>query len=65
VVDFPEVDLNPILKKLSENYIARYNTDLKLITIRHFNKEALHKMKKDKKIYLEQNSRLTARLVVK
>lgn len=65
VVDFPEVDLNPVLKTLSENYIARYNTGLTLITIRHYNEEVLFNMKKEKKIYLEQNSRLTARLVVK
>ena len=65
VVDFPEVDLNVVLKYLSENYIARYNTNLTLHTIRHFNEEVLQKIKIDKKLYLEQNSRRTARLLIK
>ena len=65
VVDYPETDLNIILKLLSKNYIARYNTKLKLVTIRHFNEDVLRKMKKEKKIYLEQNSRRTARLLIK
>lgn len=65
VVDLPEVDLEPILNTLAEDYIARYNTGLTLHTIRHFTENVLQKMKKDQKIYLEQNSRRTARLLVK
>jgi aspartate kinase len=65
VVDYPETDLDIILKFLSKNYIARYNTNLTLHTIRHFNEEVLQKMKKNRNILLEQNSRKTARLVIK
>ncbi len=65
VVDFPETDLNIVLKLLSANYIARYNTGLTLHTVRHFNAEVLQEIKKDKKTYLEQNSRRTARLLIK
>jgi aspartate kinase len=65
VVDCPETDLNLVLQSLSKNYFARYNTGLTLHTIRHFNEDVLQKMKKDRKIYLEQNSRLTARLLIK
>jgi aspartate kinase len=65
VVDFPEADLNEVLQLFSENYIAHYNTGLTLQTIRHFSEDVLQKMKKDKKIYLEQNSRRTARLLIK
>jgi aspartate kinase len=65
VVDFPEADLNEVLQLFSENYIAHYNTGLTLQTIRHFTEDVLQKMKKDKKIYLEQNSRRTARLLIK
>ncbi|NQU51756.1 MAG: aspartate kinase [Bacteroidetes bacterium] len=65
VVDFPEVDLNEVLTHFVESYIAHYNTDLTLHTIRHFNEEVLQKMKKGNKIYLEQNSRRTARLLIK
>jgi aspartate kinase len=65
VVDFPEADLNVVLQGFAEDYYAHYNTDLTLHTIRHFNEEALHKIKYEKKIYLEQNSRRTARLLIK
>jgi aspartate kinase len=63
VIDFPEVDLKEVLKTLSENYIARYNTRLSLHTIRHFNNDVIHKIKAGKKVFLEQNSRRTARLL--
>lgn len=65
VVDFPETDLDLVLQSLSKNYFARYNKGLILHTIRHFNDAAIHKIKKENKIYLEQNSRRTARLLVK
>ena len=65
VVDYPETDMNIALKSLSGNYFALYNTGLTLHTIRHFNNEAIQKIKKDNKIYLEQNSRKTARLLIK
>ncbi|MCD6354944.1 MAG: aspartate kinase [Prolixibacteraceae bacterium] len=65
VVDSPEVELAPLLQVLSKKYIARYNTGLTLHTIRHYTHEAIRRMKKNKKIYLEQSSRLTARLLVR
>jgi aspartate kinase len=65
VVDFPEVDLNAVLNQLSGNYIAHYNTNLTLHTVRHFTEDVLHRMKYNAKVYLEQNSRRTARLLIK
>ena len=65
VVDFPEVDLNAVLNQLSGNYIAHYNTNLTLHTVRHFTDDVLRKMKYNAKVYLEQNSRRTARLLIK
>jgi len=65
VVDFPEADLNVVLNHLADHYIAHYNTDLTLHTIRHFNEDVLQEMKKNTKVYLEQNSRKTARLLIK
>ena len=65
VTDFPECDLEEILALISENYVARYNTDLTLHTVRHFTDKVIQDLKSDKKIYLEQNSRRTARLLTK
>ncbi len=65
VVDFPETDIEPVLQQLSEDYVALYNTGLTLHTVRHFTDDALNMIKNNKKIYLQQNSRRTARLLLK
>ncbi|KAF0235807.1 MAG: aspartate [Prolixibacteraceae bacterium] len=65
VLDAPEADWEEIFSKLSPYYTIRYNTDLVLITIRHYTEEVLDWMVKEKDIYLEQHSRLTARMLVK
>lgn len=65
VVDFPEADLEQVLSALSERYLARYNSGLTLHTIRHFTSGVLEKLKENAKVYLEQNSRKTARILVK
>jgi aspartate kinase len=65
VIDAPETDLKDIFDELTVFYSIRYNTDLTLITIRHYTEENLDKIVKEKDIYLEQHSRLTARMLVK
>jgi aspartate kinase len=65
VLDAAEADLDWLLGELKPYYSLRYNTDLTLITIRHYTEETLDWMVKEKDIYLEQHSRLTARMLVK
>lgn len=65
VIDAPEADLDEIFEQLSEFYSIRFNTSMTLITIRHYTEEVLDWMVKEKDIYLEQHSRLTARMLVK
>ena len=65
VLDAPETNLEEIFDELASFYSIRYNTDLTLITIRHYTEETLDWMVKEKDIYLEQHSRLTARMLVK
>lgn len=65
VVTNPEIALEGLFQELSEFYEIRYNTGLTLITIRHYTEETLDWMVKEKDIYLEQHSRLTARMLVK
>ena len=65
VLDAPEANWEAIFSELSPYYTVRYNTDLVLITIRHYTEEVLDWMVKEKDIYLEQHSRLTARMLVK
>ncbi len=65
VLDAPEANWEEIFSELSPYYSVRYNTNLTLITIRHYTEEVLDWMVKEKDIYLEQHSRLTARMLVK
>ncbi len=65
VLDAPEADWEEIFSELSPFYSIRYNTNLTLITIRHYTEENLDKIVKEKDIYLEQHSRMTARMLVK
>ena len=65
VIDKPETSLEEIFLELNPFYSIRYNTELTLITIRHYTEEVLDWMVKEKNIYLEQHSRLTARMLIK
>ncbi|WP_372653240.1 aspartate kinase [Draconibacterium sp.] len=65
VADASDENLEDIFSELSGDYKIRYNTDLTLVTIRHYTEEVLDWMVKEKDIYLEQHSRLTARMLIK
>lgn len=65
VLNDPDANLENIFQELLPFYTLRYNTGLTLITIRHYTEETLDWMVKEKDIYLEQHSRLTARMLVK
>ena len=65
VLNDPDANLENIFQELSPFYTIRYNTGLTLITIRHYTEETLDWIVKEKDIYLEQHSRLTARMLVK
>ena len=53
-----------LLRSLQDDFAIRYNIDLKLITIRHYNKQILEELLIDKTILLEQKSRNTARFAI-
>jgi aspartate kinase len=65
VADASDENLEQIFEELSSNYKIRYNTGLTLVTIRHYTEDVLDWMVKEKDIYLEQHSRLTARMLIK
>ncbi len=65
VTDATALDLEEVFGELSEHYQIRYNTGLTLVTIRHYTEDVLDWMVKEKDIYLEQHSRLTARMLIK
>ena len=63
--DWDELTAKEALKKLEEHYILRYNSDLQLITIRHYKEDLIESLTAGKTILLKQLSRNTAQLVIK
>lgn len=53
-----------LIKDLQREYLVKYNENLTLITIRHYTENAIENMTSNKKILMEQRSRITARFVV-
>jgi aspartate kinase len=57
--------MQDLIAGLQENYIARYNKGLELITIRHFNEKAAELVLQGKQILLEQHNRTVVHYVVR
>ncbi|MCK9400505.1 MAG: aspartate kinase [Bacteroidales bacterium] len=54
-----------LIRELQENYAARYNQGLELITIRHFNEKAAELVLQGKQILVEQHNRTVVQYVVR
>ncbi|HAF28385.1 MAG TPA: aspartate kinase [Bacteroidales bacterium] len=54
-----------LIERFKEDYKVLYNDQLELLTIRHYSEDAIQKVTKGKKIYIEQRSRHTAHFVIK
>ena len=65
LVDAPESGLETMVLDFRKDYEVKYNTGLTLITIRHYTNESIEKLTRGTKIYIEQYSRRTAKIVVK
>lgn len=64
-VDYNEDKFPQLLKDLQENYKVRYNEQVELITVRHYNEEILTRVTAGKEQLVVQKSRHTARVVVR
>lgn len=65
VVDQEKIDIESILKLFNEKYEVRFNQDLELITIRHYDDATIARVMEGKEMILEQKTRQTVRLLVK
>lgn len=63
-IDLNEAIFESFINELHDEYEVLYNKNVRLLTIRHYNEEVIGKLTADKKILVEQRSRLTARFVV-
>lgn len=58
-------DLKKLLALLSPEYSVKYNENVELLTIRHYNSQTVNRLAAGKTILIEQRSRQMARLVLK
>ncbi|MDR3326521.1 MAG: aspartate kinase [Prevotellaceae bacterium] len=63
-IDYNQAIFNSMIAELKDDYEVLYNTNVELITIRHYTKEAIDKIIDGKNVFVEQRSRLTIRFVV-
>lgn len=63
-IDLNEAIFESFIHELQDEYEVLYNKNVRLLTIRHYNEEIISKLTCNKKILVEQRSRLTARFVV-
>ena len=54
-----------LLKLFGERYEVRFNENLELVTIRHYDGKTIDRVMVDKEILLEQRTRQTIRMVMK
>lgn len=64
MVDASKVNLDKLVHYFKDEYLIKYNDNLELVTIRHYDEPTIKRVTLGKKIILEQKSRQTARLVI-
>lgn len=65
VVDRSKIDLDKVVHFFQTDYLVKYNTELELVTIRHYDNPTINRVTVGKKVILEQRTRQTARMVIK
>ena len=65
LVDAKKVSIPKLLSVLKNTFNVKYNDNLELVTIRHYNSETIESICKDKIVIIEQKTRHTARFVLK
>jgi aspartate kinase len=63
--DFRADRFEELLEELAPEFIARYNLGLELITIRHYNQEAIEGIINAEKVLIEHRTRQTVHYVIK
>ncbi|QXU43124.1 aspartate kinase [Pedobacter sp. D749] len=64
-VDDHPVQIEKLIKDLSEEFTVKYNKGLELVTIRYYNQRTIDRVTVDKDILLEVKSRHTCQMVMK
>ena len=64
-LDMEKVNIEGLSADLSEDDLIKYNDNLELVTIRHYNEHTIERITENKEILIEQKSRHTARMIMK
>ena len=64
-VDNDPIKIPPVMEELKRDYRIRYNEKAELVTIRHYDKATIDRVLINKKVFMEQRSRLTLQMVVR
>jgi len=64
-VDNDPIKIPPVMEELKRDYRIRYNENVELVTIRHYDKATIDRVLINKKVFMEQRSRLTLQMVVR
>lgn len=63
-LDTDQQRLNNLVELLQDDYIVRYNDNVELVTIRHYDQETIDRIIKGKTVLMEQKTRETVRIVL-
>lgn len=64
-LDINKDELTHLVEMLSDEYEVRYNDNLELVTIRHYDQHTIDRVTKDREILMEQKTRQTVRIVMR
>jgi len=64
-LDIDKLQLNYLVDLLKDEYEVRYNDNLELVTIRHYDQLTIDRVTKDREILMEQKTRQTVRIVMR
>jgi len=64
-VDNDMIKIPQVIEELRINYRIKYNENVELVTIRHYDQSTINRVLINKKVFMEQRSRVTLQMVVK
>ena len=64
-VDNDPMKMPQVMEELKSEYRIRYNENVELVTIRHYDQATIDRVLINKKVFMEQRSRLTLQMVVR
>lgn len=64
-VDNDQIKIPQVMDELKRDYRIRYNEKVELVTIRHYDQATINRVLTNKKVFMEQRSRLTLQMVVR